>query len=678
MAEKAVGIRLGVTGDQQSAAAIEAVGQRGASAFDRLRVTMQRAGTQADFAEGQFKKLNRGVGDAAGAVQLLATLVPGLDGNFGKLSAGIGNVADLFGTFSNLLLRNPIGLLATGVTAATAAFFYLRDGTAAATQSLADYEKAISTSNAILLTANEISRAAAQAKVDEAKAIGQATLAAEQQQQASLIRSRILIEQQRQQIIDANKGLPNFDASTVLRDPLAKVAREFDDVGKRIDELQTRLGKLNDPSQFGAARTERETRSAAIFESTRTAAERYAATLKELNELRSRDAISQETYNRAVVQAQEALDGANRGSAATVNTLDQVREKYQALAGALDPAVRSQQEYERGAATLIEAFRAQVIGANEFERMLALLSTRQIAGSEAGKAQASAVQATRSLYEASITPMERYQQQLEQIAEAEKSGQLAAEQTTRARVQAQQQLAAATEETKSAKNTARELGLAFTSAFENAVVGGKGLREVLAGLAQDIARLAIRKSLTEPLFDFFAGMMGGAGRSLGAGAGAGGLFAGLFGGLGRLFGVSDAVSYTGAFYGAGPADFLAAKGAAMSGGTVVPFASGGLVDRPTLFPMSGRRTGVMGEAGPEAIMPLRRTADGRLGVAAEGGGGGGVHLNVSTTVNLQGGNGSDDKDQRQIGQAVARQVREAVQNEIRQAMRPGGQLYAAR
>lgn len=59
-----------------------------------------------------------------------------------------------------------------------------------------------------------------------------------------------------------------------------------------------------------------------------------------------------------------------------------------------------------------------------------------------------------------------------------------------------------------------------------------------------------------------------------------------------------------------------AKGGAFSGGNVIPFAVGGLVNGPTMFPMSGGRTGLMGEAGPEAVMPLARDSQGRLGVRA--------------------------------------------------------------
>ena len=74
-----------------------------------------------------------------------------------------------------------------------------------------------------------------------------------------------------------------------------------------------------------------------------------------------------------------------------------------------------------------------------------------------------------------------------------------------------------------------------------------------------------------------------------------------------------------------------AQGGAFTQGRVMPFAQGGIVSQPTHFPMRGG-VGLMGEAGPEAIMPLRRGPDGRLGVASAGGGGRPVNVtfNVST------------------------------------------------
>ena len=68
-------------------------------------------------------------------------------------------------------------------------------------------------------------------------------------------------------------------------------------------------------------------------------------------------------------------------------------------------------------------------------------------------------------------------------------------------------------------------------------------------------------------------------------------------------------------------------------GGLVPFAKGGvpggIVSAPTLFPM-GSGLGLMGEAGSEAIMPLARGADGRLGVRGGGSGPVAVHVTINT------------------------------------------------
>lgn len=73
------------------------------------------------------------------------------------------------------------------------------------------------------------------------------------------------------------------------------------------------------------------------------------------------------------------------------------------------------------------------------------------------------------------------------------------------------------------------------------------------------------------------------------------------------------------------------KGGSFSQGRVTAFAKGGVVSAPTHFPMRGGM-GLMGEAGPEAIMPLTRGPDGRLGVQTAGGGARPVQvtMNIST------------------------------------------------
>lgn len=72
-----------------------------------------------------------------------------------------------------------------------------------------------------------------------------------------------------------------------------------------------------------------------------------------------------------------------------------------------------------------------------------------------------------------------------------------------------------------------------------------------------------------------------------------------------------------------------AQGGGLSGGRVMPFARGGVISQATAFPMRGGTIGLMGEAGPEAILPLARGPDGRLGVAASGG-----DRAVSVTINI--------------------------------------------
>lgn len=111
--------------------------------------------------------------------------------------------------------------------------------------------------------------------------------------------------------------------------------------------------------------------------------------------------------------------------------------------------------------------------------------------------------------------------------------------------------------------------------------------------------------------------------------------------------------------------FPSANGNVVANNKIVPFAYGGVINKPTLFPMANG-AGLMGEAGPEAIMPLRRTASGRLGVESSGGVGN-VVVNVDATgSSVQG----DQPSAEQLGRAIG----QAVQAELIKQKRPGGLL----
>lgn len=122
----------------------------------------------------------------------------------------------------------------------------------------------------------------------------------------------------------------------------------------------------------------------------------------------------------------------------------------------------------------------------------------------------------------------------------------------------------------------RRFSSAMTRAFAQAITGGKQFDDVLKNVALSLSKLAVQSAL-KPLGKIFSG------------------------------------------------GFKDDEGGVM---TITPFASGGVIGAPSYFPMSGG-LGLAGEAGPEAIMPLSRGPDGRLGIA-----GGGMNAPASITVQI--------------------------------------------
>jgi phage-related minor tail protein len=103
--------------------------------------------------------------------------------------------------------------------------------------------------------------------------------------------------------------------------------------------------------------------------------------------------------------------------------------------------------------------------------------------------------------------------------------------------------------------------------------------------------------------------------------------------------------------------------------------SGGVYDSPQFFAFA-KGAGVFGEAGPEAIMPLSRGSDGKLGVKASGGSN--VQISVNTIINSDGSSktdtqstGTNDTAFRQFSE----RMRQVAQEEIHRQMREGGNLW---
>lgn len=193
----------------------------------------------------------------------------------------------------------------------------------------------------------------------------------------------------------------------------------------------------------------------------------------------------------------------------------------------------------------------------------------------------------------------------------------------------------------SAQNIAGQTKSLFGNAFSSmedsivnfAMTGKLSFADFTKSILADMARIATRQAAS--------GLLGSL---VGLGISAAGSY---FGGGATTSAGSTAAGYSPDVL-AGWSGVTQANGGAWSGG-VQMFADGGaftnsIVSKPTAFGMSNGKTGVMGEAGEEAIMPLTRTSSGKLGVMAMGGGGaGGTQINVEVHIDGD-GNASSSAD----------------------------------
>lgn len=169
-----------------------------------------------------------------------------------------------------------------------------------------------------------------------------------------------------------------------------------------------------------------------------------------------------------------------------------------------------------------------------------------------------------------------------------------------------------------ATRSAALLGKTLTGALEAVALRGKSLGDVFQDLTLSLSQAAL-KSAFQPLQSNLSNI------------------------------------FSGLFAGGGVTPF--AKGGALQGGLPVPFASGGVIASPVSFPLAGGRTGLAGERGAEAIMPLTRGPDGRLGVAASGTSAAPITINI-TTPDIE----SFRRSETQMAALLARAVAQGQRN----------------
>lgn len=155
---------------------------------------------------------------------------------------------------------------------------------------------------------------------------------------------------------------------------------------------------------------------------------------------------------------------------------------------------------------------------------------------------------------------------------------------------------------------------------------------------------------------------------------------------------SIAGSALGAYFGGGAGAGATSFGSDI-GGAITANAKGGVYDSPSLSSFSNqvhdkpqmfafaKGAGIFAEAGPEAIMPLTRTAGGELGVRALGGGGGGgggntYNFPVSVSVQTSGDGGTaKQEDTTQFGKGIQQAAKAEAETAIAKGLQPGGSIW---
>lgn len=481
---RAIVLKLSVRDAEIVKRELENMGAAGSAALARLDAAAKTAaGTGTGAGGGGFGGLRNVIGQAGFQIQDFAVQV---QGGTSALTALSQQGSQLLGVFG------PAGAIAGAVLTVgilAARFLDLGGATERAEAAEKQYADALARSNGFLQTAIQRTQTLTNARRNTE--VGNLT----QDLDAQRARLRDIIDQ-RQAITGENNpsDAGAFNLANIAegdRRRLQNLALDETILRTRITELEERA-RLTAEGASGEERDQAEQLRRTLDERYRIRQE-YEERVIQLRQLASRSLFSQAEVERSVADAAKKRDEelaalARRGATGTTAgtpqslaaTLDRLRRQvdteqtqgrnqFSAILGRSSPQENVLQQYARDQERLRELVEKSIITENEFTEAV----------------------------EASSVALGRNLREVEQRAQR-------------------------------ADDVSRQLGLTFTSAFEDAISKGKSFRDVLAGIASDIAKLIIRKSITEPFGNAVSPLISSA--TSGIGEWFGGAFSSIFGG----------------------------------------------------------------------------------------------------------------------------------------------------
>jgi tape measure domain-containing protein len=366
------------------------------------------------------------------------------------------------------------------------------------------------------------------------------------------------------------KGKPEADkAAKAAERERQEMLRQLKAAQDLNFEQRNRLDILRQEEPFAKAFTEFAVRRAEIQR-------RYNDLLKASKSEEERSNLQQARaaeYKRSSLTLEKEIKNLTEKAAAPiVKTVDKIKEKI---------------EYDREYARLLK----EGITPELAQQLIEINKTYE----ESVKALEPAVEAAKvailraEAEGASATEIKKYREELEKIQQLPGRKKAEGEKESKEEADRKKREADAQEQAERLKNLYRgivdtiEDGIvgSFMAGIDSLISGtktlGEALQEIASGVLKDIGQMLLRFAVNLGLRAAFPG----------------------------------AFAAKGAYFSGGQADFAQ--------NSIKPFAMGGIVTKPTFFKYADGGTfknGVMGEAGPEAIMPLKRGADGKLGVAA--------------------------------------------------------------